>query len=104
MNENINSQAVPGRMDVADKSHWRTEYQDKDANMIGKMFVKKNNRIGNRAFYNCGLKELALPPNLALIGDEAFRGCTFQELALPSGLTSIGQNFFYGRVPSSAAL
>lgn len=53
--------------------------------------------IGTTAFYNTGLKTLALPATVQTIYSSAFQGSALTgELALPAGLTSVGSQAFAG--------
>lgn len=51
--------------------------------------------IGERAFYNSGLKEIIIPfGNLKEIAEDAFAGCSLKSISLPGSITTIGQHAF----------
>ena len=76
----------------------------KDSLLIGCVFSRKLETIGNRAFENCtGFSgELNLSECLVSIGDKAFEGCNKLngELMFPKSLRSIGNRAFSGVYPS----
>lgn len=52
--------------------------------------------IGSRAFYRCkDLTRLVLPDTITRIGDEAFYFCGLEELILPRGLQELGDSAFF---------
>ena len=53
--------------------------------------------IGDYAFYNCGVKDFAIPNYVETIGKYAFYQCTnLQEIFIPNSVTTIGAYTFYG--------
>ena len=51
--------------------------------------------IGDRAFYNTGLRSVSLPGTLTSIGSNAFAECrALREMAIPSSTTSLGTSVF----------
>ena len=54
--------------------------------------------IGDRAFYNSGLKEIKLPSTLKKIGSGAFADTSLEKVDLPDDITEIGWNAFSGTV------
>lgn len=54
-------------------------------------------RIGDRAFYFCGMEELNLPGNLQELGAGAFFKCnSLKKVTIPKGVKKIGEKAFHG--------
>ena len=52
-------------------------------------------KIGNTAFYNCGIKELILPDSVKTIGKSSFANCReLENVKLSSNLKSIPEEAF----------
>ena len=53
--------------------------------------------IGDYAFYNCGVKDFAIPNYVETLGKYAFYNCNnLQEVFIPNSVTAIGAYTFYG--------
>ena len=53
--------------------------------------------IGDYAFYNCGIKDFAIPNYVETLGKYAFYNCkNLQEMFIPNTVTAIGAYTFYG--------
>lgn len=50
--------------------------------------------IGDQAFYETGLKELALPETIVHIGEEAFAGTEIKKILLPKSVRTLGWGAF----------
>lgn len=65
-------------------------------NIDGDSYYTSNDKLGNYAFYDCGvLTNLTIPSSVTSIGSYAFEGCNgLTNLTIPSSVTSIGWNAF----------
>lgn len=64
--------------------------------MYGALLPDSVKWIGEDAFRNTGVKDIALPANLESIGARAFEGCNLERLALPDCALSIEEKAFAG--------
>ena len=67
-------------------------------NIDGDSYYTSNDKLGNYAFYDCGvLTNLTIPSSVTSIGESAFRYCgVLTSLTIPSSVTSIGMYAFSG--------
>ena len=65
-------------------------------NIDGNSYYTSNDKLGNYAFYDCGvLTNLTIPSSVTSIGESAFRYCRgLTSLTIPSSVTSIGESAF----------
>ena len=65
-------------------------------NIDGDSYYTSNDKLGNYAFYDCGvLTNLTIPSSVTSIGESAFRYCRgLTSLTIPSSVTSIGESAF----------
>lgn len=61
------------------------------------IFSSKLKTIGESAFYNCGLRSVALPEGVEEIDSKAFKKCSLNNVLLPNSLKTIGPNAFEGQ-------
>ena len=53
-------------------------------------------KIGDRAFYECGITSITIPESVNTIGSSAFNRClSLTRITIPDNVTSIGESAFY---------